>query len=238
MLLTLLITKTKTKTKIKIKLNSQMKSKQKTLTTFILSIFFITNIYASSLPQNISELVENTAPAVVNITSKKEISQKQSYGYGGIPDEMLERFGIPRQYREMPQQKRESVSYGSGFILKDNYILTNFHVVEDAVEVIVSLSDRREFIAEIVGVDPLSDLALLKVEGKNLPQVNTGNSDDLKVGDWVVAIGSPFSFDFSVTAGIVSAKGRSIQNNNIGNYVPFFTNRCCNKSWKFRRSFI
>ena len=93
--------------------------------------------------------------------------------------------------------------------------------MEDATEVIVSLSDRREFIAEIVGVDPLSDLALLKVEGKNLPQVNTGNSDNLKVGDWVVAIGSPFSFDFSVTAGIVSAKGRSIQNNNIGNYVPF-----------------
>ena len=198
-----------------------MKSTKKTLTIFLSSIFFITNIYASALPQNISELVDNTAPAVVNITSKKEIAQRQAYGYGGIPDEMLERFGIPRQYREMPQQKRESVSYGSGFILKDNYILTNFHVVEDATEVIVSLSDRREFIAEIVGVDPLSDLALLKVEGKNLPQVNAGNSDDLKVGDWVVAIGSPFSFDFSVTAGIVSAKGRSIQNNNIGNYVPF-----------------
>ena len=198
-----------------------MKSTKKTLTIFLSSIFFITNIYASALPKNISELVDNTAPAVVNITSKKEIAQRQAYGYGGIPDEMLERFGIPRQYREMPQQKRESVSYGSGFILKDNYILTNFHVVEDAIEVIVSLSDRREFIAEIVGVDPLSDLALLKVEGKNLPQVNTGNSDDLKVGDWVVAIGSPFSFDFSVTAGIVSAKGRSIQNNNIGNYVPF-----------------
>ena len=198
-----------------------MKSTKKTLTIFLSSIFFITNIYASALPQNISELVDNTASAVVNITSKKEIAQRQAYGYGGIPDEMLERFGIPRQYREMPQQKRESVSYGSGFILKDNYILTNFHVVEDAIEVIVSLSDRREFIAEIVGVDPLSDLALLKVEGNNLPQVKTGNSDDLKVGDWVVAIGSPFSFDFSVTAGIVSAKGRSIQNNNIGNYVPF-----------------
>ena len=198
-----------------------MKSTKKTLTIFLSSIFFITNIYASALPQNISELVDNTAPAVVNITSKKEIAQRQAYGYGGIPDEMLERFGIPRQYREMPQQKREAVSYGSGFILKDNYILTNFHVVEDATEVIVSLSDRREFIAEIVGVDPLSDLALLQVEGKNLPQVITGNSDNLKVGDWVVAIGSPFSFDFSVTAGIVSAKGRSIQNNNIGNYVPF-----------------
>ena len=198
-----------------------MKTVKKTLTIFLSNIFVIANVYASALPQNISELVENTAPAVVNITSKKEIAQRQSYGYGGIPDEMLERFGIPRQYREMPQQKREAVSYGSGFILKDNYILTNFHVVEDATEVIVSLSDRREFIAEIVGVDPLSDLALLQVEGKNLPQVITGNSDNLKVGDWVVAIGSPFSFDFSVTAGIVSAKGRSIQNNNIGNYVPF-----------------
>ena len=173
------------------------------------------------MPENISELVEDAAPAVVNITSKKEISQRQSYGYGGIPDEMLERFGIPRQFREMPQEKREAVSYGSGFILKDNYIMTNYHVVEDATEVIISLSDRREFIAEIVGVDPLSDLAILVVEGKDLPKVETGNSDSLKVGDWVVAIGSPFSFDFSVTAGIVSAKGRSIQNNNIGNYVPF-----------------
>jgi serine protease Do len=121
----------------------------------------------------------------------------------------------------MPQQKREAVSFGSGFILKDNYIMTNFHVVEDATEVVVSLSDRREFIAEVIGVDPLSDLAVLEVKGKNLPSVDVGNSDELKVGDWVIAIGSPFSFDFSVTAGIVSAKGRSIQNNNIGNYVPF-----------------
>tara|TARA_B110001450_G_scaffold245990_1_gene259629 strand:+ start:2074 stop:3414 length:1341 start_codon:yes stop_codon:yes gene_type:complete len=176
---------------------------------------------ASGLPSNISELVDEAAPAVVNITSNKEVSQQQTYGYGGIPDEMLERFGIPKQYREAPQQKRKSVSYGSGFILQDNYILTNYHVVEDATEVIVSLSDRREFVAKIIGVDPLSDLAVLEVDGKNLPQVKVGDSDKLKVGDWVVAIGSPFSFDFSVTAGIVSAKGRSIQNNNIGNYVPF-----------------
>ena len=197
-----------------------MINKIKNLTLIFICNLFVTNLY-SALPENISELVEDAAPAVVNITSKKEISQRQSYGYGGIPDEMLERFGIPRQFREMPQEKREAVSYGSGFILKDNYIMTNYHVVEDATEVIVSLSDRREFIAEIVGVDPLSDLALLEVEGKDLPKVETGNSDSLKVGDWVVAIGSPFSFDFSVTAGIVSAKGRSIQNNNIGNYVPF-----------------
>ena len=178
-------------------------------------------LIAAGLPENISELVEDSAPAVVNITSKKEIASRQMGGYGGIPDEILERFGMPRQYGQIPQQKRESASYGSGFILKDDFILTNFHVVEDATEVIVSLSDRREFKAEIIGVDPLSDLAVLKVEGKRLPKVIIGDSDMLKVGDWVVAIGSPFSFDFSVTAGIVSAKGRSIQNNNIGNYVPF-----------------
>jgi serine protease Do len=194
----------------------------KTLTKSFLIIIFTSSVslYAQ-LPDNISELVDQSAPAVVNITAKKEVSQRSSFGYGGIPDEMLERFGIPRDFREMPQQRRESVSFGSGFILKSNYILTNFHVVEDATEVIVSLSDRREFKAEVVGVDPLSDLALLEVDGKDLPAVNVGNSDKLNVGDWVIAIGSPFSFDFSVTAGIVSAKGRSIQNNNIGNYVPF-----------------
>ena len=189
---------------------------------FLLVYLSISNeVFSSALPENISELVDSSAPAVVNITAKKEVSQRQSFGYGGIPDEMLERFGIPRQYREMPQQKREATSYGSGFILKDNYIMTNFHVVEDATEVIISLSDRREFIAEVVGVDPLSDLAVLEVSDDDLPKVNVGNSDELRVGDWVIAIGSPFSFDFSVTAGIVSAKGRSINNNNIGNYVPF-----------------
>ena len=189
---------------------------------FLLVCLSISNeVFSSALPENISELVDSSAPAVVNITAKKEVSQRQSFGYGGIPDEMLERFGIPRQYREMPQQRREATSYGSGFILKDNYIMTNFHVVEDATEVIISLSDRREFIAEVVGVDPLSDLAVLEVSDDDLPTVNVGNSDELRVGDWVIAIGSPFSFDFSVTAGIVSAKGRSINNNNIGNYVPF-----------------
>ena len=194
----------------------------KTLIKSFLIIILTSSIslYAQ-LPDNISELVDQSAPAVVNITAKKEISQRSSFGYGGIPDEMLERFGIPRDFREMPQQRRESVSFGSGFILKSNYILTNFHVVEDATEVVVSLSDRREYKAEVVGVDPLSDLAVLEVDGKDLPAVNVGNSDKLNVGDWVIAIGSPFSFDFSVTAGIVSAKGRSIQNNNIGNYVPF-----------------
>ena len=196
----------------------------KILNKVLIILFFAitsSNYVFGNLPENISELVDSSAPAVVNITAKKEVSQRSSYGYGGIPDEMLERFGIPREFRDAPQQKREAVSYGSGFILKDNFIMTNFHVVEDATEVVVSLSDRREYIAEIIGVDQLSDLAVLEVKGKNLPTVDVGNSDELKVGDWVIAIGSPFSFDFSVTAGIVSAKGRSIQNNNIGNYVPF-----------------
>jgi len=196
-------------------------SKLKLKNYFILLLVFTSTSIYSSLPDNISELVEESASAVVNITAKKEVENRSSFGYGGIPDEMLERFGIPREFREIPQQKRESISYGSGFILRDNFILTNFHVVENATEVIISLTDRREFKAKIIGVDPLSDLAVLEVNGKNLPSVDVGNSDKLKVGDWVVAIGSPFSFDFSVTAGIVSAKGRSIQNNNVGNYVPF-----------------
>ena len=193
-----------------------------TLTKSFFTIILISSISLyGQLPDNISELVDQSAPAVVNITAKKEVSQRSSFNYGGIPDEMLERFGIPRDFREMPQQRRESVSFGSGFIFKNNYILTNYHVVEDSSEVVVSLSDRREFKAEVIGIDPLSDLAVLEVNGKDLPSVNVGNSDKLNVGDWVIAIGSPFSFDFSVTAGIVSAKGRSIQNNNVGNYVPF-----------------
>ena len=189
----------------------------------LIFVFVVGVNLSAALPGNISILVDKSAPAVVNITATKDVSNGQSYSLRGlpIPDEMLERFGIPREFRDIPQQKREAVSYGSGFILKDNYIMTNFHVVEDASEVIVSLSDRREFKAEIIGVDRLSDLAVLKVSGDNLPTVRVGDSDDLRVGDWVVAIGSPFSFDFSVTAGIVSAKGRSIQNQNIGNYVPF-----------------
>ena len=196
------------------------KNYEKSLSILIISTLLIANNAFGKLPENISDLVKEASPSVVNITSKREVASRGSYGYG-IPDEFLERFGIPREFRESPQQKREALSYGSGFIFKDNYILTNYHVVEDATEVVVSLSDRREFVANVIGIDPLSDLAVLEVEGQDLPAVNIGNSDELEVGDWVVAIGSPFSFDFSVTAGIVSAKGRSIQNNNIGNYVPF-----------------
>ena len=174
---------------------------------------------ASALPSDISGLVDSAAPAVVNITSKKEVKMRDNRR--GL-DEFERFFGIPRGYPQPQEpQTREAVSFGSGFIFKEGYLLTNFHVIDEAEEITVSLNDRREFSAEVVGIDPLSDLAVLKISGKNLPKVSIGDSENLRVGDWVVAIGSPFSFDFSVTAGIVSAKGRSIQNQNIGNYVPF-----------------
>src|SRR5690606_16325520 len=113
----------------------------------------------------------------------------------------------------------ERTSLGSGFIIsKDGYILTNNHVIQNADEIIVRLNDRRTLEAKLIGADETTDLALLKVEAKDLPTVRLGNSDALEVGEWVVAIGSPFGFDYSVTAGIVSAKGRSLPNDN---YVPF-----------------
>lgn len=182
------------------------------------TIFILSSLEA--FEQNIPQLVENTSPAVVNITSKREITYNNQDFFRGMPEEFERFFGIPRDFQQQPQT-RESFAYGSGFFYKDNYLLTNYHVVNDATEVFVSLTDRREFKAEVVGVDMLSDLAVLKIEGDDLPDLKMGSSDELKVGDWVVAIGSPFSFDFSVTAGIVSAKGRSIQNQNIGGYVPF-----------------
>ena len=183
-----------------------------------LPIFFFSLIEAYD--QNIPELVEDTSPAVVNITSKREVTSSNQDYFRCMPEEFERFFGIPRDFGQQPRT-RESVAYGSGFFFKENYLLTNYHVVNDATEVIVSLTDRREYKAEVIGVDMLSDLAVLKIDGEDLPSLQMGSSEELKVGDWVVAIGSPFSFDFSVTAGIVSAKGRSIQNQNIGGYVPF-----------------
>lgn len=172
-------------------------------------------------------LVEQASPAVVNISTRQNVPQRAVSIQGQVPD--LE--GLPPQFREffersLPQmprspggRQREAQSLGSGFIISDDgYVLTNNHVVADADEIIVRLSDRSELKAKLIGADPRTDVALLKVEGKNLPTVKIGKSDDLKVGSWVLAIGSPFGFDHSVTAGIVSAKGRSLPNEN---YVPF-----------------
>lgn len=163
-----------------------------------------------------SELVKKASPAVVNIRTTRSTS-KRSEGLNEqkVP-EMFRRF-----FREMPDRQKPGPGAGSGFIIEsDGYILTNNHVVDGAEEIIVALSDRREREAVIVGQDALSDLAVLKIEGENLPTLDMGSSDSLEAGQWVVAIGSPFGFEHSVTAGIVSATGRSLPENN-GNYVPF-----------------
>ncbi|MGH8435488.1 MAG: DegQ family serine endoprotease [Pseudomonas sp.] len=175
-------------------------------------------------------LVEDAAPAVVNISTRQKVPDRLAAGTG--QQEMPDLEGLPPMFREffernMPQaprnpsngRQREAQSLGSGFIISaDGYVLTNNHVVTGADEIIVRLSDRSELEAKLIGADPRTDVALLKVEGKNLPIVRLGKSDDLKVGAWVLAIGSPFGFDHSVTAGIVSAKGRSLPNES---YVPF-----------------
>ena len=180
----------------------------------------------AELPEFI-ELVQDASPAVVNISTRQKLPQREVAIQGQMPD--LE--GLPPMFREffernvpqMPRgpggRQREAQSLGSGFIISDDgYVLTNNHVVADADEIIVRLSDRSELEAKLIGADPRTDVALLKVEGKDLPTVKLGKSDALKVGEWVLAIGSPFGFDHSVTAGIVSAKGRSLPNEN---YVPF-----------------
>ena len=113
----------------------------------------------------------------------------------------------------------DTQSLGSGFVIsKDGYVLTNHHVVKDADEIIVKFSDRRELVAKLIGSDARTDVAVLKVDATDLPAVTIGDPNKLQVGEWVLAIGSPFGFEQSVTAGIVSAKGRSLPG---GNYVPF-----------------
>ncbi|HZJ95662.1 MAG TPA: DegQ family serine endoprotease [Thiopseudomonas sp.] len=175
-------------------------------------------------------LVEESAPAVVNISTRQTVhTQAALGGFHGLPDleglppifrEFFERsIPMPRSPQGRKGQQREAQSLGSGFIISsDGYVLTNNHVIADADEIIVRLADRSEMVAELIGTDPRTDVALLKVDGKNLPTVKLGKSSELKVGEWVLAIGSPFGFDHSVTSGIVSAKGRNLPNDN---YVPF-----------------
>ena len=191
----------------------------------LLSLLFpLLNSYAGSLPDFIP-LVEKNNTAVVNIsTTQKLTATEQSQ----LPEGMEIPEGTPfddffRHYfgegGGNGSAPSEVKSLGSGFIISpDGYVITNHHVVKDADEVVVRLQDRREIVAKIVGSDKRSDIALLKIEAKDLPVVKLGSSESLKVGEWVLAIGSPFGFDHSVTAGIVSAKGRSLPSDN---YVPF-----------------
>ncbi len=169
-----------------------------------------------------TKLAEENSDVVVNI-STTSTSDARGGPMGRdqmeqLPEFFREFFGDPRGERG-PDQPREQASMGSGFIVSsDGYILTNNHVIDGADEIIVRLSDRRELEAEVIGTDPRTDMAVLKVEADDLPTASIGRSEDLKVGEWVFAIGSPFGFDHSVTAGIVSAKGRSLPRES---YVPF-----------------
>ncbi|WP_413776201.1 DegQ family serine endoprotease [Pseudomonas sp. B21-056] len=181
---------------------------------------------ADSLP-DFTQLVENASPAVVNISTTQKlpdrrVSDQQMPDLEGLPPMLREFFerGMPQQPRSPGGgRQREAQSLGSGFIISpDGYILTNNHVIADADEILVRLSDRSELKAKLIGTDPRSDVALLKIDGKDLPVLKLGKSQDLKAGQWVVAIGSPFGFDHTVTQGIVSAIGRSLPNEN---YVPF-----------------
>jgi serine protease Do len=194
-------------------------------------IFRFVFIMALSLPVGLQAalpdftvIVEDAKDSVVNISTKTKARKSSSNELRSIPNlpegspfgELFDKFF---EHQNPGERQREAQSLGSGFIIsKDGYILTNHHVVAGADEVIVRLSNREEYVAEIIGSDKASDIAVLKVEADDLPTLKFGDSDDLKVGEWVLAIGSPFGFDHSVTAGIVSAKGRSLPSDN---YVPF-----------------
>lgn len=175
-----------------------------------------------------SGLVEQVGPAVVNIS----VTQKVSRGGGNSDDpfaddpfyDFLRRFGVPvpgmpGNGRGGRGQEQIQQGVGSGFIVSsDGYVLTNAHVVDSATEVTVKLTDKREFKAKVVGTDKRTDVALLKIDASNLPYVKTGDAEHSKVGEWVIAVGSPFGFENTVTAGIISAKARRLPDEN---YVPF-----------------
>ena len=191
---------------------------------FILIAALSVPIAAQAALPDFTRIVEEAKNSVVNISTTTKSRKSRSIEAPSMPDlpegspfgELFEKFFDHENPRE---RRRESQSLGSGFIIsKDGYILTNHHVIEGADEVIVRLANREEYVARIVGSDKASDVAVLKVEADDLPTLRFGDSDKLKVGEWVLAIGSPFGFDHSVTAGIVSAKGRNLPSDN---YVPF-----------------
>ena len=178
-------------------------------------VAFVVSAHADELP-NFAELVEQAGPAVVNIRSTSSGDEQLD---GQQVPEIFRRFFGPGQIPRAPQQG-ERVSAGSGFIISsDGYILTNNHVVDGADTVTVRLVDRRELDAKVVGTDPQTDIALLKIDATGLPTVKLGDSTKLKPGQWVVAVGSPFGMDHSVTHGIVSALGRGYDRSQ--QYVPF-----------------
>ena len=190
----------------------------------IISLYFsYSSGHAAGLP-DFTSLVQKNSAAVVNISTSTKAPSGISPGYNmpDIPENSPFYEFFKKYFGDVPQghgPSQERSSLGSGFIIsKDGYVITNHHVVKDADEIIVRLNDRREFVAELIGSDARSDIAVLKLDGKKLPYLKLGDSNKVTVGEWVLAIGSPFGFDYSVTAGIISAIGRSLPNEN---YVPF-----------------
>ena len=168
-----------------------------------------------------TDLVEEASSAVVkiNVSFKEQDRQGLPSYRGQLPDIFRE---LLEQQRRSQQDRPQRYSMGSGFVIsEDGFILTNHHVVNSADEIRVTFADRQEYVASIVGTDRRSDLALLKIEAENLPVLGLADEDDLRVGEWVLAIGSPFGLDYSVAAGIVSAIGRSIPTERNETYVPF-----------------
>lgn len=164
-----------------------------------------------------TDLIKSTTPAVVKINTLSTATSNRTVD-PSIPPFFRDFFD---QYSQ-PQQQRPTAGVGSGFIIsKDGYIVTNHHVISGADRIIVRLSDRREYDAEVIGSDSRSDLALLKIEEENLSALKFANSKLLEVGEWVLAIGSPFDLDYSASVGIVSAIGRSLPNGSGQDYVPF-----------------
>ena len=183
-----------------------------------LALSFTAPRVAAELP-DFTEIVDSSSPAVVKVLVEYETENSPYREQLEEIPEALRRFF---DFRGGPPGPRERAGMGSGFIVSsDGFIVTNHHVVENARQVVVRLPDRQEFDAEVVGTDPRSDLAVLKIEATRLPVLALAEDDDVKVGQWVLAIGSPFSLDFSVTAGIVSALGRSLPTETGDNYVPF-----------------
>ncbi|MBD3670568.1 MAG: DegQ family serine endoprotease [Gammaproteobacteria bacterium] len=174
---------------------------------------------AHELPE-FTKLVEDNKQSIVNISTTQKVTRRSMLPPGiEIPEnspwgELFKRFGENGEPQEF-----DATSLGSGFVIsEDGYILTNNHVVKDAEEIIVRFLDRKEYEAEVIGSDPRSDIALLKVDAEGLTPVHIGSSSGIKVGEWVMAIGSPFGFDHSVSVGVVSATNRSLPNET---YVPF-----------------
>jgi serine protease Do len=188
-------------------------------TRLLLAIFLVAPIAGRAQLPDFTDLVERQGPAVVNISTSQSV---RSPLVPQIPNLQEDDPFYEFFRRFMPEQgprEFQSQSLGSGFIIStDGYILTNAHVVQAADEITVKLNDKREFKAKVIGYDRRTDIALIKIDGGALPAVKFGNPNELKVGEWVVAIGSPFGFENTVTAGIVSAKGRSLPQEN---YVPF-----------------